>query len=119
MIKVAIHKENDGGDIITLLEPLTVTWRGRTLELPAGFSCDGCSAPEFLWDSVSPAVDPRTLRAALAHDFLYRTRPAGWSRKEADELFYDLARADGLSWFRAQKAYWGLRLFGGLNWEAS
>lgn len=119
MIKVAVDKNAAGGNIVTLQEELVAVWRDKVLTVPAGFSCDGCSAPEFLWDSVSPAIDPRTLRAALVHDFIYRTHPAGWSRKEADELFYDFAREDGLSWLRAQKAYWGLRLFGGLNWEVS
>ena len=35
----------------------------------------------------------------------------------ADEMFYDLIREDGLSWYRAQKAYWGVRIFGGLAWR--
>ena len=68
MIKISVHKEMFTGDIITLPEDLTVTWNGRTVTVPAGFESDGCSVPEFLWDSVSPQLDPRTLRAAIVHD---------------------------------------------------
>ena len=114
---IQIHNETDKGDIITLQEPLAIQWQGRTFTVPAGFESDGCSTPRFLWDSVSPAVHPQTLRAAIAHDYLYRTQPEGWTRAEADDLFYDLCREDGFSWWKSQKAYWGLRLFGGSAWK--
>jgi len=32
-------------------------------------------------------------------------------------MFYDLCREYGLGWWRAQKAYWGLRLFGWKAWN--
>ena len=114
---IEIHKETDRGDVLTLKQPLTVVWKSRVLYIAEGFASDGCSTPRFLLDSVSPAIHPQTIRAAIAHDFLYRVQPEGWTREEADDLFYDLCREDGLSWWRAQKAYWGLRLFGGAAWE--
>lgn len=116
-INVSIHSETGRGDILTLKEDLRVVWRGRVLNIPAGFQCDGASVPQLLWSTISPAIDPRTLRGALAHDYLYRNAPAGWTRKDADELFYDLIREDGLSWWASQKAYWGVRLFGGSSWQ--
>jgi hypothetical protein len=114
---VDIHNETERGDILTLKEDLRVEWNGRELIVPAGFQCDGASVPRFLWSSVSPAIDPRTLRAAICHDYLYRNAPDGWTRKDADELFYDFIRADGLSWWASQKAYWGVRLFGTSSWR--
>ena len=114
---INIHRQTADGDILTLPEDLVVVWRDRTLLIPAGFQSDGASVPQFLWSSVSPAIDPRTIRAAVVHDFLYRTAPDGWSRKDADELFYDFCREDGLSWWKSQKAYWGIRLFGSANWK--
>ena len=113
---IGIYKADDRGDIVTLIEDLTVSWRDKTVTIPGGFKCDGASVPQFLWSSVTPAVDPRTLRGAVTHDYLYRTTPEGWSRKEADELFYDLIREDGLGWWASQKAYWGVRLFGASSW---
>ena len=115
---IDVHHENGRGDILTLREELVVIWNGKTLVVPAGFECVGASVPRFLWGSVSPQIHPCTLRAAVAHDFLYRFQPKGWSRKDADELFYDLVREDGLGWWRAQKAYWGVRIFGGDAWES-
>lgn len=117
MIKIAVHKEMFTGDILTLLEDLTVNWNGRTVTVPSGFESDGCSVPEFLWDSVSPQIDPRTLRAAIVHDYLYRNALPGWTRKDADELFYDFMVEDGMPKFKAGIAYYGVRWFGSTNWK--
>lgn len=114
---IRIHKETDKGDVITLESDLHVIWRGRLIRIEKGFQSDGCSTPRFLWASVSPAIHPETIRAAIAHDYIYRVQPKDWDRVEADDMFYDLCREDGLSWWKAQKAYWGLRLFGGAAWE--
>lgn len=118
-VRIEIHKADDENNIITLLEPLEVIWLQYRITVPAGFKSDGASVPEFLWDDVSPAIDPRTIRAAIIHDFIYRTHPEGWTRKMADDLFYDLCRADGLCLYKAQKAYWGVRMFGGYAWNES
>ena len=114
---IDVHHETARGDILTLKEELVILWRGKVLVVPEGFESDGASVPRFLWASVSPRIDPRTLRGAVVHDFIYRNHPDGWIRKEADELFYDLIREEGLSWGKAQKAYWGVRLFGGAAWR--
>ena len=116
-VPVSIHAEDERGNVLTLLAPLEFIWRGRIVSVPAGFESDGVSTPRCLWATVSPAIHPQTLRAGIAHDYIYRTQPDDWTRAEADALFYDLARDDGFGWFRAQKAYWGLRLFGGAAWR--
>jgi len=116
-MEISIHHATERGDIITVLAEFRIVWRGRLITVPAGFESDGVSTPEFRGSSISPAIDPRTLRAGIAHDLIYRTQPAGWTRAEADRMFYDLCRADGLSWWRAQKAWWGLRCFGGGAWR--
>lgn len=115
-IKVEIFSGRNG-DCLRLLEALKYEYEGRSFTVPAGFVSDGASVPEFLWDTVSPAIDPRTLDGALAHDYLYRTSHYDFTRKEADDLFYDLIRAHGLGFWRSQKAYWGVRLFGGNAWK--
>ena len=117
MIDVEIHKEDENGNIITLKSDLQIDWNGKTFVIPAGFESDGVSTPRFLWISVSPKLDHETIRAGLAHDYIYRTQPEGWTRKQADDMFYDLAREDGLAWIRAEKAYLGLRAFGGKAWN--
>ena len=117
MISVSIHAEDERGNVLTLQEPLEFIWNGHIVYVPAGFESDGVSTPRCLWSSISPAIHPQTLRAGIAHDYIYRTQPDDWTRKDADEMFYDLCRADGLGWWRAQKAYWGLRMFGGVAWR--
>lgn len=117
MISVSIHAEDERGNVLTLQEPLEFIWRGRIVYVPAGFESDGVSTPRCLWSTVSPAIHPQTLRAGIAHDWIYRTQPENWTRKDADEMFYDLCHEDGLSWWKSQKAYWGLRLFGWKAWN--
>lgn len=118
-VKVEIHREDNQNNVITLSEDLIVIWDDRVIRVPAGFKSDGVSVPQFLWDDVSPAIDHRTIRAAIIHDWIYRTHPDGWTRKMADDLFYDFCRMDGLNWWRSQKSYWGVRIFGGYSWTES
>ena len=113
-MKVEIHQSDEMGNVYTLLEPLSY----GDLTVPAGFESDGASVPRFFWRIVFPPGEPGALRAAFLHDFIYRTHPAGWTRKQADELFRELLIDDGVSRFSAGLAYWGVRLFGGSSWEA-
>lgn len=115
--QIELIRETENGDIFRLTRDMKYRWHGVTLIVPAGFESDGASVPRFLWSSVSPQIDPRTLAGAIAHDYIYRTQPAGWTKAEADDMFYDIIREDGLSWWKAQKAYRGVRLFGGSAWD--
>ena len=115
--QIELIRKAENGDIFRLTRDMKYRWHGVTFIVPAGFESDGASVPRFLWSSVSPQIDPRTLAGAIGHDFLYRRHPAGWTRAEADDFFYDVIREDGLSWWKAQKAYWGVRLFGGSAWS--
>ena len=117
MIKAEIHPADKSGNIITLLDDISIVWRGQKYTVPAGFSCDGCSVPTFLWDSVSPQLDPRTLRGAIVHDYIYRGNVPGINRKEADILLRELIKEDGFSAFKAGVVYWGVRLAGGGNYH--
>ena len=117
MIKVAVHSEDEQGNVYTLLEDLVITWNGKVLTVPAGSKSDGASVPRFFWRSVFPPGDSRALRAAVAHDFIYRKHPEMWSKAEADEMFYDLLREDGVPLLRAGAAYLGVMLFGGSSWK--
>lgn len=117
MIKVAIHQDDGQGNVYTLLEDIAVIWNGRALLLPAGFKSDGASVPRFFWRWVFPPGDSRALLAAFAHDFVYRTHPEDWTRSDADKMFYDLLRLNGMPYFNAKRAYLGVRLFGGASWK--
>ena len=113
MIKVSVHRSDEQGNVYTLLEPLNCA----DLTIPAGFPSDGASVPRFFWRLVFPPGDPSALRAAVIHDYIYRHHPSGWTRKDADDLFRDLLIQDGTSLFRANAAYYAVRLFGGRSWS--
>ena len=119
MLKVAVHNQDEQGNVYTLLEDVAVIWNGRVLHIPAGFKSDGASVPRFFWRWVFPPGDSRAMLAAFAHDFVYRTHPAGWTKADADNMFYDLLRQNGVPYFNAKRAYCGVRLFGGKSWKGN
>ena len=111
-VKVEVHRADERGNVFTLLEDLH--WGGITV--PAGFESDGASVPRFFWRAVFPPGDSQALRAAILHDWIYRTHPDGWTRSAADNLFYKVLTADGVPKARARLAYCGVRLFGSRCW---
>lgn len=114
---IDLHQSDQRGNIVTLLKPAKITFRGKSFVIPAGFESDGVSTPRFLWSLISPALDPRTLRAGVAHDYIYRTQPAEWTRHEADLMFLCFCVEDNLEVSTAVIAYAGLGLFGGKAWR--
>ncbi len=118
-MKIDIHQEDRRGNIITTLTTNKVCFRGKCFIIPKGFESDGMSVPRMLWGIVSPKIDPRTTRAAIAHDWIYRDQPEGWTRKEADLMLYCFMLEDGLPEFRARMAYRGVRFLGWIAWDAN
>ena len=117
---VDVHKETENGDVYTLKEPggLIIAWKDKQLLcVPYGFESDGASVPRIFWRLVFPSSDTKALRAAFAHDYIYRTHPAGWTKAEADEMFYDLLISDGVPKWRAYLAYKGVDWFGFYAWK--
>lgn len=113
------HKENERGDVFTVLHPFKVRWNGERLHVSRHFESDGASVPRLLWWLVFPSEDLTALRAAIAHDYIYRTHPAGWSKEEADQMFYDTLIRDGVAKWRAWIAYKGVAWFGIYAWRKS
>jgi hypothetical protein len=80
------------------------------LKIAPGYAWDGPSGPTFDTDSF--------MRGSLVHDALYQIareladadRPS--FRAAADELLYDLCRADGMWKPRALWVFWAVRRFG-------
>lgn len=114
---IDVHKEDKRGNIITMLKPVKIRFRGKSFVVPAGFKSDGVSTPRFVWSIISPAIDPESLRAGVAHDWIYRMQPSGWTRAEADLMFLCFLIEDGLSVPRALTAYAFVRAFGGKAWR--
>lgn len=72
----------------------------------------------YCWDGPSgPMLDTKNaMRGALVHDALYQLMRMEQLPREykqpADELFRDICREDGMSWFRAWYALRGLEIGG-------
>lgn len=115
---VDIHKEDDKGNVYTLKERIRVRWQGRRLNVPKGFQSDGASVPRIFWRLVFPSSDTTALRAAFCHDYIYRTHPQGWTKAEADQMFYDVLVRDGVPKWRAWLAYMGVKYFGFWAWRS-
>lgn len=116
-MQVDIHRRTENGDIVRLVKPLKVRFQGKSFVVPAGFECDGVSVPRFAWSLVSPCIDPRSLRAGIAHDYIYRVQPEGWTRAQADLMFVCFLIEDGLAIPRALLAYAAVRPFGWVAWS--
>lgn len=114
---IKVHPEDADGNIVTLMTGIRGKWHGLNYRVPKGFESDGVSTPSFLWPIISPPVHPHTIRGGIIHDWLYRHQPKGWSREDADKLFEEVIREDGLSPIQAKLAYYGLRMFGDKAWE--
>jgi hypothetical protein len=78
---------------------------------------DGASVPSILWRMVFPPSDPSVLRGAFCHDYIYEMHPDGWTREEADKMFRDVLIHDGVKPWKANLAYYGVRIFGGKHWN--
>ena len=113
---ISIHKDDARGNVLSTMYPNKITFGGRSFTIPRGFESDGASVPRFFWRIVCPPVDPHAVRAGVAHDWIYRTQPAGWTRKDADKMFLCFLIEDGLPVIQSLKAYLGVRLGGGTAW---
>lgn len=115
---VDIQTTAEKGRVFRLMEPLRISWGGKpTITVPCGFQSDGASVPRAFWRLIFPKGDEKALRAAIIHDWIYRTHPAGWTKAEADKLFYELLKADGVPTWRAWLAYQGVKWFGHIAWN--
>lgn len=78
--------------------------------IPAFFRTDFASIPKIFWFVEAP-YKASFVYAAIWHDYYY-TCPGKIPRKEIDDVFYHLLRAEGNSAFTSLKMYMAVRLFG-------
>ncbi len=96
-----------------------------TITVPAGFEFDLSSVPRIFWSLLAPFE--LSIAAPLLHDFLYRyggkppagsvTPPRTYSRAEADRMFREIMRAEGVSAWRRTLGYAATRVFGRAAWQ--
>ena len=81
----------------------------KNITIPAGFTTDGASIPDWLQNIFDP-FEPDYLTAAVIHDYLYYTKQV--SRKEADKIFLEVMLEMGTSFWKAHIFYLAVRVFG-------
>lgn len=108
---------------VRLLRPFTFHRKHRQedITVPKGFVFDGASIPRLLWTLVGSPMTGRYRDAAIIHDWLYNVsrrvpRSPRRDRKDADRVFYEAMRANGVGFERATIMYWAVRLFAGRSW---
>ena len=84
------------------------------VRIPAGFITDFASIPRGLWNLFPPTGGYG--KAAVVHDFLYRT-VGPWTRRNADDVFREAMEYLGVGWWTRNTLYRGVRLFGGHSWR--
>lgn len=95
---------------VTLLKPLELIMGDHSIIIPDGESFDGASIPRFAWSLVGSPLSDENLRPGIVHDWLYRY--AIYQRKKCDDIFYELLRMEGKSFFGAKVMYLAVRCFG-------
>lgn len=89
--------------------------------IPEGFYTDMASVPKALWFWIAPFGKHQ--EAALIHDYLYANSglllgvSKRLTRKEADQLFYDIMAKDGTNKVKAKIMKLSVNLFGWLFWS--
>ena len=95
------------------------------ITVPAGFRFDLSSVPRALWWLIAPFE--LSIAAPMLHDFLYLhggRPPAGtlmpprtYTRADADRVFREVMKAEGVPMWRRVLGYAAVRLFGGDAWH--
>lgn len=100
-----------------LEEPFAIAERGVEIRIPAGFIFDGASVPRLFWMGISPTE--LGVVAPLVHDWLYRTggQYGALSRGDADAIFLDHMKAEGVPGWKRWAAYLAVRVGGGGSWR--
>ena len=111
------HREDERGNVFTVLYPYRVNCGGKSFLIPRGFESDGASVPRLFWRIVFPNSDSHATTAGICHDFIYRIQPADWTRKEADRMFLALLVEFGVPVRSALMAYYAVRWFGWIAWN--
>ncbi len=102
---------SDGKNWTLLHEFQFATDDGLVIYVPAGFITDFASVPKFFRRLFQPATG-RHRRAAVPHDWIYRTAHVAISKEDADKFFLQGMLTDGTAKWRARALYNAVKYFG-------
>jgi hypothetical protein len=105
-----------GHDRWELAAPLRYQARDkRQITVPTRYRTDLASVPGPVWRIV-PRDHRQARRPAVVHDYLYTHLTAKFSKSEADRMFYQALREEGMGKALAWMMWCGVRMGGRGNW---
>jgi len=111
---VKIHTKNPQER--ELYMPFTyITNNGDTITVPKGFFTNFASTPKFLWP-ILPPLDHYG-KAAVVHDFLYRTPEFGYTKHDADLILKEACNVLNVKSWKVFLLYYAVKLFGFHAWN--
>lgn len=93
---------------------MSVTINNKTIIVPQDYQTDLASIPRWLWPIIAP-TNSSFIAPSILHDYLYSC--IGYTRKEADDIFYHALIESDVSSMRAYEMYLAVRLFGGSHYD--
>lgn len=103
-----------GNPIYALDDPLAWSGDGGAWTVPAGYETDLASIP-LRFQRVEPHLSPAA-RPGVLHDWFYTHHAV--TRREADAIFLDALRAEGVQLLQRLAMWASVRLWGGPAYEA-
>jgi hypothetical protein len=106
-------RDAENGTDAILLRGFQYHYGPIKIKVPAGFVTDYASIPWLL----TPIFHPRGRynRAAVVHDYLYKTGAV--SRAVADAIFLEAMQILGVGFCRRYLMYWAVRRFGWIHYK--
>ena len=98
-----------------LVDDLFFRLNGKGHFVPGGYRSDGASIPRLFWTVTTTPFNPRVIRAAFIHDYLYGLGTL-CNREEADGLFKEIMLEDGCDPETADTLHGAVRLCAGGHW---
>jgi len=90
-------------------QPWTVKLKSRQWHIQKGYQSNGITAPDFIKQRMGDGIDQPETWSAVFHDWLF-TQP-GMTRALADQTFYDILIAYGVSSQKAELMYSTVRTY--------
>lgn len=109
-LRNAIRAETSDGRNWTITQPFTVFWSGGAHQVEDGEVTDFASIPRFFWRLCPPWG--LSMRAAAAHDSIYRRPEVDVSREQADRMFLEVMEQDGVPAWQRRAMWAAVRAFG-------
>jgi len=100
-----------------LLDDVKLEYGSETIVVPRYFSYDGATIPSLAWNAMYTPFDPIVMTPALIHDWLYANHQL--EKFDADCVFRNLLRDNGVPQSKAELMFRGVGFFGEAAWENS